>query len=170
MIIEVEGTDKVINYVKEMEKKLKSDDVKKYLAEKMIILINRESKNKLENSINYDAHNKYEILDDGILIYNDVQNDNGEYYSLIIEYGSGVYAEGEPFHHTESYDNSGGLYWLVPVENGSSLMNTGFDIITLESGDYFKVYGQEAKHIYTDAATKIQKNINRWLKEYIEKL
>lgn len=170
MIIEVEGTDKVIKYVKEMEKKLKSDDVKKYLAEKMIILINRESKSKLENSINYVAHNKYEILDDGILIYNDVQNDNGEYYSLIIEYGSGVYAEGEPFHHTESYDNSGGLYWLVPVENGSSLMNTGFDIITLESGDYFKVYGQEAKHIYTDAAIKIQKNINRWLKEYIEKL
>lgn len=170
MIIEVEGTKKVINYVKEMEKKLKSDDVKKYLAEKMIILINRESKSKLENSINYVAHNKYEILDDGILIYNDVQNDNGEYYSLIIEYGSGVYAEGEPFHHTESYDNSGGLYWLVPVENGSSLMNTGFDIITLESGDYFKVYGQEAKHIYTDAAIKIQKNINRWLKEYIEKL
>lgn len=170
MIIEVEGTDKVINYVKEMEKKLKSNDIKEYLAQKMIELINRESKSKLETSTNYVAHNKYEIRDDGILIYNDVQNDHGEYYSLIIEYGSGVYAEGEPYHHTASYDNSGGLYWLVPVENGSSLMSTGFDIITLESGDYFKVYGQEAKHIYTDAAIKIQKNINRWLKEYIEKI
>lgn len=175
MDIEVHGTEEILEYIEEIENKINSNDLKEYLAKKMLDIINQESENKIENNLTYTDHNKYEILDDGILIYNDVQNDDGEYYSLIIEYGSGIYAEGQPFHHTDSYENSGGLYWLVPVANGSSLERTTFPIIDIKLqdgsiGSFYKVYGQEAKHIYTDAAIKIEKELSNWIRDYIEKL
>lgn len=170
--IEVKNFDKVCNYLNFLDKELdNSNGLNEYLAQKVLDVINEESISKLNSSENYVAHNKYKFMDNGILFYNDVQSNDGTYYSLIVEYGSGTHAEGEPFHHTKTYDYTSGLYWLVPVENGSSLMNTNFPIITIEPyGDFFMVFGQEPKHIYTDAAKTIKKNLKPWTQEYLKKI
>lgn len=167
--VQITGLEEAIEKIERLHKIASSDELKKYIAEKAINEINKVAKQRLSQSNNYVESNEYELINEGILIYNNVQNDKGEYYSLILEYGSGTYAEGESFHHTASYENSGGLYWLVPVEEASSLMNTDFGIITLDSGDYFKVYGQQSKHIYTDAFKEIQKKLSKWADEFIAK-
>lgn len=166
--VEVKNAEKAIKFIQTLDRYLdNSDGLNKFLAQKILEVINEESEKKLQHSSNYIAHNKYIFTEKGILFYNDVQNSDGTYYSLILEYGSGIHAEGQPFHHTNTYDYTSGLYWLVPVENGSSLMNTNYPIITIEPyGDFFMVFGQEPKHIYTDAAKTIKENTKKWLNEY----
>lgn len=167
--IQVTGLEEAIKKIERVQKIASSNELKEYIAERAIEEINKIAKERFSQSNNYVSSNKYELIKNGILIYNDVKNDNGECYSLILEYGSGTYAEGEAFHHTKTYDMTGGTYWLVPVEESSSLMNTTFDIITLDSGDYFKVYGQQPKHVYTDAAKIIQKKLVEWADDFIAK-
>lgn len=163
-----EGLDKAINFFRKLEQTVLSEKLFDYIADKAIDEINKIAQERLQNSENYIANNKYKKISKGIEIYNDSETKDGINYSLIIEFGSGVYAEGEPFHHTFTYEVTGGLYWLVPVEEGSNLFETDYEIITLESGDYFKVYGQEPKHIYTDAAKIIEKELPTWANEFIE--
>lgn len=167
--IRVEGLDKALKTLKKFEGLVSTVGFKEYIAEKAIEEINKIARQKLHTSEGYVANNKYEIIDKGVVIYNDIQSDDGTYISLILEYGSGVHAEGSPFHHTASYESSGGVYWLAPVENASSLANTNYPIITIKSVDYYMVFGQYPKHIYTDAAKIIRKELSTWTKEYIEK-
>lgn len=167
--ITIRGTEQCINRIDKLEKFAQSDELKKYIAEKAIAVINRNAKARLNESESYVNNNKFKISKNGILIYNDVQNSEGTYYSLIIEYGSGIYREKDSIHTTQTYEDTNGLYWLVPVEEGSSLFSTDFEIITIEGlGDFFKVYGQTAKHIYEDSAKTIQSNLSRWVREYLK--
>lgn len=168
IVIKSVGLTKALQSFRALQETILSDKLLDFIAEKAIEEINKDAIEKLDRSDNYIANNKYEKIDKGVVIYNDSKSEDGTYYSLILEYGSGIYAEGEPFHHTQTYDETGGLYWLVPIEEGSSLFSTDYDIITLEAGDFFKVYGQPAKHIYTDAAKKIRKNIASWVSQFIE--
>lgn len=180
MTIEIDvsmtGTEEIIKSVETIEKKLKSKDIKEYLAKKMINVVNEETKDKLEYFNSYINHNKYYIDNDSITIYNDVQNEDGQYYSLVIEYGSGTYKEGEDFSHTATYDNTGGLYWLVPVnKTNNNLENYNYQIITitLEDGtkeDFYKVYGQTAKHIYRESSIRIEREINQWIIDYLNEV
>lgn len=167
--VEVKGVEKTLALIDMLDNSLNNNQkLNEYLAPKILEIINEESKSKLNTSDNYIAHNKFTFIDNGILFYNDVQSSDGTYYSLIVEYGSGTHAEGEPFHHTATYDFTSGLYWLVPVEEGGSLMQTNYPIITIEPyGDFFMVFGQEPKHIYTDAAKKIRDKSKEWMAEYI---
>ena len=168
--INISGLDEAVNLLKKYQEIISSDGLKEYLAEKSIDEINKIANEKLQSSENYNANNKYKITDNGVVIYNEIQSQDGTYISLILEYGSGIYAEYEKFpKHTATYEKTGGVYWLVPVTSGSSLFNTDYEIITLESGDYFKVFAQTPKHIYTDAGKVIESKITTWIEEYIEK-
>ena len=167
--IRVKGLKKAIETIQKYGQLFSTNSFKEFIAKKSIEEINKIAREKLQTSGNYVANNKYEITDKGIVIYNDIQSEDGTYISLILEYGSGVYAEGSPFHNTSSYEKSGGVYWLVPVENSTSLANTNYPIITIKSVDYYMVFGQKPKHIYNDAAKIIRKEISTWTKEYIEK-
>lgn len=170
--IEIQGTKQAIQKINEIEAFTKSQDIKKYLAEKIISVINRISEERLSYNENYINHNKYKILDEGILVYNDVQNDSGEYYSLILEYGSGLYAEKDHIGTTEAFQASGYMYWYVPEEEAPELFDYPYERIVTEDGAVlYKVYGQTPKHIYEDAADIVERNVARWIREYItEKL
>ena len=148
--IEVKGLTEVIEYFKKLQNVVSSDKLKEYIAEKSIEEIKKISKERLANYSNYIESNKYEITKDGIRIYNDVQNDNS-HYSLIIEYGSGTKMDpsAEHFGDTPEFKASNYQWWI--------------------NGLGFKVTGQEPKHIYTDAAKVIEKNISTWADEYIER-
>lgn len=159
--IRVEGANEIIKKITEIDKKLSSDDIKEYLAKKMLDVINKTTEEKLKNNSNYIASNKYKLIDKGIMLYNDVQAVDGSYYSLIIEYGSGTKAEG-------SY-NTGKVYWYVPEEKGPNLENYNYkSYITDDGNKIYLVFGQEPKHIYTDAAKEIEKNVTKWVMEYMK--
>lgn len=167
--IQVKGLKKAINTIKSYGLLLNTTAFKKYIAEKSIDEINKIAEERLQTSENYIANNKYEILDDGLIIYNDIQSDDGTYISLILEYGSGIHSQVEKFpEHTATYDRTGGVYWLVPVEKAGNLANTTYQIIKIKDVEYYMVFAQYPKHIYTDAAKIIRKEISTWTKEYIE--
>lgn len=165
--ITIHGLDRVIQKLENYEKIVTSPQLFEYLAKKSIRLINEEATKKLQYSNNYVAHNKYELINNGVIIYNDVQNVNGMHYSLIIEYGSGVKAEGEHIGTTSAFQNSGNTFWYVRAEE-VDLSQYGYATTTYNDTELYRVYGQEPKHIYTDAKAKIRKNINKWLNEYIK--
>lgn len=167
--INLTDIDEIVNMLDNIKDIISSDALKEYIAQKSIEEINRIAEQRLQSSENYIANNKYELIKDGVLIYNDIQTEDGTYYSLILEYGSGIHAEGEPFHHTSTYETTSGLYWLVPVDNAGSLANTNYEIINIKGVEYYRVFGQSAKHIYTDAGKNIEKNIAGWISDYIDK-
>lgn len=162
------GLDKAIKMFDKLGKTILSDKLLDYIAEKAIDEINKIAKEKLQTSENYIANNEYEKIDKGVVIYNNIQSEDGIYISLIIEYGSGIYKEGADFHHTSTYESSGGTYWLVPVENSNSLANTNYPIINIKGVEYYRVSAQQPKHIYTDAAKIIRRNVSKWVAQYIE--
>lgn len=166
--IEIQGTKEVIDKINKIESILKDDDIKKYLAEKMIAVIQRIADERLSYDDNYIKHNKYQINEDSIQIYNDVENNNHEHYSLILEYGSGLYAEKEHIGKTKTFLATGYMYWLVPEEEAPELFDYPYERIETENGVFYKVYGQTPKHIYEDSAKIIERNVARWVREYIK--
>ena len=167
--IEIRGTKQVIDKIDRIEELTNSKQIKEYLAEKMISVINRLAEERLSYDENYISHNKYQLLENGILIYNDVTNSNGEYYSLILEYGSGLYAEKDHIGKTDTFKATGYMYWYVPEEYAPEL----FDYypttrIETSKGVIYKVFGQTPKHIYEDSAEIIERNVARWVREYIK--
>lgn len=167
--ITITGTKQLIDKINSIEKITMSKDIKEYLAKKMISVIDRLSEERLSYDENYSKHNKYEILENGILVYNDVTNSNGEYYSLILEYGSGLYAEKEHIGQSPTFKASGYMYWFVPEEEAPELFDYPYERIETEDGEVlYKVYGQTPKHIYEDSAEMIQRNVARWVREYIQ--
>lgn len=174
MNIEVKGLDECIKLIQNLDKILNSKELFKYIAEKSIKIINKDAKSKLSQYSNYIKSNNYKLTDDGVEIYNDVQSETGKHYSLIIEYGSGIYAEMAHTGNSKTFVESGHVYWLVPVEEGSGLESYGFQVVDIDlgngqTGSFYKVFGQEAKHIYTDSAKEIEQNLVNWTKEYINK-
>lgn len=167
--IEIQGTKQVIDKINRIEEIVKSNDLKIYLAEKSIAVINRLADERLSHDENYVKNNKYKIEEEGILIYNDVVNNNNEHYSLILEYGSGLYAEKQHIGTTETFIATGFMYWYVPEEEAPELFDYPYERIETDTGVLYKVYGQTPKHIYEDAAKIIQRNIARWIREYIKK-
>lgn len=142
----------------------------------MISIINTISEERLSYDRNYTKSNKYKINDDSIVVYNDVTNSNGEHYSLILEYGSGIHAEKEHIGKTDTFKVSGYMYWYVPEEKAPELAmytdsenGKGFEKIETPTGTLYKVYGQTPKHIYEDAAKIIERNVAKWVNEYIQK-
>lgn len=167
------GLDNITKELEKIKKKINSKLLFDYLAKKSIDAINEIAEKKLQNSSNYKQHNKYELLDNGFMIYNDVSSVDGTYYSLIIEYGSGTKMSSDSPGHigqSNSFTNSGGKYWFVKADE-VDLSSYGFEAKHFKSdgfeGDLYQVFGQEPKYIYTDAARIIQKNINKWFNEYI---
>lgn len=152
--IEVEGTEDFIRILDKMEDVIQSNELKEYIGKQAIKVINNAAREKLENSSSYIDHNKMEIQKNGILLYNDVENTNGVRYSLIIEYGSGTKMDEENAEHmgtTPEFIESGFEWWYA--------------------GNHVKVHGQDPKYIYTDAAIKIEHEINDWISDYLsEKL
>lgn len=167
--IKIQGTKKVIDKLNRVEEIIKSNDLKVYIAKKSIIAINRIAEERLSYDDNYIKSNKYTINDNSIVIYNDVENQNKEHYSLIIEYGSGLYAEKQHIGKTPMFLASGYMYWYVPEDEAPDLFAYPYERIQTEEGVLYKVYGQTPKHIYEDAAKLIERNIARWIKEYIKK-
>ena len=167
--IEIQGTKQVIDKINRIEEISKSDSIKKYLAEKMIKVINKYAEERLSYDDNYIKSNKYKINDDSIEIYNDVTNASGEHYSLILEYGSGLWAEKKHIGTTEMFKASGYMYWYVPEDEAPDLFAYPYQRIETDNGVLYKVYGQTPKHIYEDAAELVQRNIARWVREYINK-
>lgn len=169
--IDVIGTDKCISKIHKITQLIQSDDLKEYIAKKAIAVIERDARKKLSKNDKYINHNKYEICKDFILIYNDVENDSGEHYSLIIEYGSGIYAEGGSNNSTETYAKTGGLYWYVPEEEAQGLFDYAYPRYETEEGQvFYQVFGQTPKHIYTDSAKVIQKNLQIWVNQYLKEM
>lgn len=167
--IEIQGTKQVIDKINYIEGVLKSSKIKQYIAEKMIFIINTISEERLSYDKNYTKSNKYKINDDSIVVYNDVANNSGEHYSLILEYGSGLYAEKEHIGETPTFLASGYMYWYVPEEEAPELFEYPYERIESDSGVFYKVYGQTPKHIYEDSAKIIERNVARWVNEYIQK-
>lgn len=147
--IKSQGLTKAINMFKNLEKTLLSEKLYDFIAEKAIEEINKQAKDKLQTSDNYISNNKYERTDKGIVIYNDSATEDGFNYSLIIEYGSGAYAEMPHIGNTLEFVESNYEWWYAFGKN-------------------IVVHGQEPKHIYTDAAKIIRKEINSWITEFIE--
>lgn len=169
--IKIQGTKQVIDKINKIEEIMLSPNIKKYIAEKMISVINRLAEERLSYDKNYIKSNKYEIKENSIEVYNDVTNSNGEHYSLILEYGSGLYADEERhIGKTDIFKASGYMFWYVPEEYAPEL----FDYypktrIETENGVWYKVVGQTPKHIYEDSAKLIERNIAKWVNEYIKK-
>ena len=167
--IEIQGTKQVMNKIKKIAESMASDDIKEYIAKKAIEVINAEADANLSYDKNYREHNQYKINGNSIIIYNDVQNENNQYYSLIIEYGSGLYAEKEHIGETETFVNTGYMYWFVPEEEAPDLFEYPYERIETEDGVFYKVYGQTPKHIYENSAKIIEKNLSKWIREYSKK-
>lgn len=167
--IEIRGTSQVINKINRIEEVTKSDDIKKYLAERMILVIEKFARERLSYDDNYIKSNKYKIEDNKITIYNDVTNENGEHYSLILEYGSGLYAEKPHIGKSEMFKASGYMFWYVPEDEAPDLFAYPYERIETDRGVLYKVYGQTPKHIYEDAAKEIEKNVSKWVREYMKK-
>lgn len=168
--IKIQGTKQVIDKINKIEGIMLSSNIKKYIAEKMISVINRLAKERLDYDKNYIKSNKYEIKENSIEVYNDVTNSNGEHYSLILEYGSGLWAEGGHIGKTDTFKATGYMYWYVPEEYAPEL----FDYypktrVETENGVFYKVFGQTPKYIYEDSAKIIERNVARWVNEYIKK-
>lgn len=174
--IRIQGTKKVIDKLNRVEEIIKSNDLKVQIAKKSIAIINRLANERLSYDEKYIKSNKYTIDDKSITIYNDVINTQGQHYSLIIEYGSGIHAKKEHIGETDTFKASGYMYWYVPEEKAPELAmytdsenGKGFEKIETSKGTLYKVYGQTPKHIYEDAAKIIQKNLAKWIREYIKK-
>ena len=167
--VEIQGTKQAIDKIKNVEVAMNSRDIKEYLAKKMIDVINRISNERLSHNDNYTKHNQYKINENSIEIYNDVQNESGEYYSVILEYGSGLYAEKSHIGETNTFIATGYMYWYVPEEEAPNLFDYPYERIVTENGVFYKVYGQTPKHIYEDSAKIIERNVARWINEYINK-
>ena len=167
--IKIQGTKQVMNKIKKIAESMASDDIKEYIAKKAIEVINAEADANLSYDKNYRKHNQYKINGNSIIIYNDVQNENNQYYSLIIEYGSGLYAEKGHIGTTETFVNTGYMYWFVPEEEAPDLFEYPYERIETEDGVFYKVYGQTPKHIYENSAKKIEKNLSKWIREYSKK-
>ena len=80
MQIDIQGTEKFIKSLDEITKKLQSNELKEFIGQKAIETVNKIAFENLGHSSEYIKHNKMKIVNDGILIYNDVKNENGEYY------------------------------------------------------------------------------------------
>lgn len=170
LTIELQGSKQAIDKINTIAAMTQSNDLKVYLANKMIAVINRLAEERLSYDENYIKSNKYKITDEGILVYNDVTNASHEHYSLILEYGSGLYAEKPHIGKTETFIASGYMYWYVPEEYAPEL----FDYypktrIETPKGVIYQVFGQTPKHIYEDSAKVIERNVARWIREYMKK-
>ena len=148
--VKIYGIKEFLDKIKKLEKITSSYELKAYIAEKAIKEINLIAMQRLNSSNNYISNNKYNIKKNEIEIYNDSHSEDGTYYSLIIEYGSGTFAEAEHIGETEEFIESGYDWWYA-------------------FGKHIRVHGQEPKHIYTDAAKIIEKKLSLWADEYIQK-
>ena len=168
--IKVTGIEDCINFINDIPKLIENKNFKQYIGENCVKVINEIAEKKLKISSKYNASNKIKILKTGVLIYNDVKNDNGSFYSLIIEYGSGTQAEMEHIGATPKFIESEFEYWFVPEDVAPSLSQYSFKkIITKENVTLYMVFGSKGKHIYTEATQKISEKLSEWTKDYISK-
>ena len=167
--IEIDGLEKVRSKLELLQGTLDSNELDDYIAEKAIDVINRLAKERLTEYDNYILSNHKEFGKDEIIIYNDVQNENGFIYAAIIEYGSGVQAEKSPIGKSDTYKATGGMFWYVPEDEAPELSEYYGDPFIAADGRFlYKVAGQTPKYIYEDAAKVIQRNIGRWANEWIK--
>lgn len=167
--IKVDGIDDCLEFINSIPNLVDNSDFKQYIGENCVNVINKIANEKLIISNDYNSNNKIKILDNGVQIYNEVQNDNGTFYSLIIEYGSGTHAELEHIGTSPKFQESGFEYWYVPEEVAPKIANYSYKKIITKNGEtLYMVFGQNPKHIYTDAAQEIANNLQKWSVEFIK--
>lgn len=177
--IDITGIDNFVKTINSVSEIINETKFRTYLGQKAIEVINDVARTELKSSDDYINHNTLKVVNDGIIIYNDIANSQGQHYSLILEYGSGTYKEmgtytSEP---TTTYDMTNGLYWLVPIEKAENLsayyddtkIVSFKDKVTGEEVKCYKVFGQYPHHIYEKAARKIKEEIAEWAVDYINK-
>lgn len=149
--VEIKGTEEVLKAIEKVESIINSKDLYNFIGEKALKVIKRIAEDKLKTGAsNYNQHNKLQVLNNGILIYNDIANSDGTFYSLIIEYGSGTKMDETNAEHmgtTPEFLQSNYEWWYA--------------------GRHVKVHGQDPKYIYTDAAVKIEQNLEHWVSDYL---
>lgn len=166
--IEIDGIKELEDTLNKIPKLVKDKNFKQYIGENCVKIINRLASERLSISNEYNSQNKIDILNDGVLIHNDVKNNDGVYYGLIIEYGSGTNAEIEHIGTTPKFQESGFEYWFVPDEVAPKLSDYKYKTITTDNGEIiYMVFGQNPKHIYTDAAKEISEKLEEWTNTYI---
>lgn len=166
--IKVDGIKECKEILNRIPKLIKSKKFKQYIGENCVKVINKFAQQRLSVSSEYTKENKIKVYNNGVLIYNDVKNQDGAYYGLIIEYGSGTHAELEHIGTTPKFQESGFEYWYVPDEIAPRLGEYKYKTIITETGEtLYMVYGQNPKHIYTDAAREISENLKEWAELYI---
>lgn len=145
--IKVTGIEDCINFINSIPELIDDDNLKQLIGENSIKIINQIAQSRLENYSNYIQSNKIKTYKTGVIIYNDVEDDYGFNYSLIVEYGSGLNAEEQHIGTTEEFIESGFEWWYA--------------------GRHIKVTGQNPKHIYTDAAIEISRLLPKWVTTYV---
>ena len=137
-----------------------------FIARKCIKVLEEVTESKIsmfkfgEIPVSYERGHKYSSEISGetsrINLYNIAVNQFGEYISLYIEYGTGVYS-------AESARPDGWIYPTTEYDKNPTKRRT-------QRGDLVAfTEGQEGKYIYDDALMLINDRIDMWVEEYISR-
>lgn len=137
-----------------------------FIAQKCIEVLEEVTNSKIDMfkfgtiPVSYERGHKYSIETTSdtsrINLYNLAVNQFGEYISLYIEYGTGIYSE-------ESARPDGWIYPTTEYDKNPKKKRT-------KRGDLVAfTKGQEAKYIYDDALMLINDRIDGWIEEYIDR-
>lgn len=169
----------LIESIERIEKAFDSKDFLEFLANKCLKALNVIM---LDNLNGYDEHsvfeskldeyrdnNKYEILDNGILIYNDTNMGQNEMWwvspktrenypdgisiAYIVEYGTGIKGTSQDDWQTEVHAYPNGEWRFVNPDTGFLKYSTG----------------SEGRFIYQKLLEEIEREIGVWVDEYYEK-
>lgn len=175
--IDLQGLENLQEHINIAEKflKLKKDkEWNKFLQQKVLQTLNRVIARRLkggttnDDAINlYVSSNKIEETENGFILYNDAtieaetQNKdnypNGKFsIALAFEYGVGIVGENTPVDR------------FIPWQYNVHEYNFGW-YFRASDGKYHQTAGYEGFEIYRYTADSVEKNINKWVKEYYSK-
>ena len=136
-----------------------------FIGEKCLKVLREETSNKAPLTVgkkmndDYSNSHMYQTTISSnksvITLTNEAKNQNGEYFSAYIEYGTGVFSE-------ESTRPNG---WVYPTDEADRNTTKKQNKFTGEWYAFTK--GQVAKEVYTDALEKIESKMDEWIDEYI---
>ena len=172
-----QGKKELQNYIKVVEKFLnikKDNKFNEYIQQKVLQTLNQVMQTRLtggttnDESINlYINSNHIENTNDGFVLYNDCsipanskfsdRYPNGEFsIALAFEYGVGIIGENT---NVERF-----IPWDYNVNN----YNFGW-FFKSSDGKYHQTGGYTGFEIYRYTADEVERNLNKWVKEYYDK-
>lgn len=136
-----------------------------YIGEKCLEVLKEETSNKAPLTVgkkmneDYANSHTYQTTISSnksvITLTNEAKNQNGEYFSAYIEYGTGVFSE-------ESTKPDG---WVYPTDEEDKNTTKKQNRFTGEWYAFTK--GQAPKEVYTDALDKIGERMDEWIDDYL---